>query len=161
MRDIHIDVSERSREDLLDIVERTLECLIGIANLGMDDEIDVAATRARGFELGEAVKLEHESVIAAARRTLESIEVDFPEGRDHMAYYHVELGYYTKRGGVALGMTVKAFGPDEASEFVEGKYLRPYKARKFGFCRVREATPEDMSLGVANEPTMVDGGPDE
>lgn len=26
-----------------------------------------------------------------------------------MAYYRIELGYRTKRGGVSLGMTVKAF----------------------------------------------------
>ena len=69
-----------------------------------------------------------------------------------MAYYYVQLGYRFKkrRTGEAVGMTVKAFGPDEARELVEEKYLHPYPAREFAFCNVREATPEDMALGVAN-----------
>lgn len=69
-----------------------------------------------------------------------------------MPYYHVELGYYTKRGGVALGITVKAVDAEDAEDLVCAKYLRPYPARKFGFCKVEDATPYHMSLGVANEP---------
>lgn len=69
-----------------------------------------------------------------------------------MAHYYVKLGWrYAKRkGGVAIGMTVKAFGPDEAVDLVRERYLDPYPARRFAFSDVREATPDDMALGVAN-----------
>lgn len=67
-----------------------------------------------------------------------------------MAYYRVELGYKTKRGGVALGMTVKAFGPEQAEELVREKYLDPYPARQFAFCKISEADEHDMAMGVAN-----------
>lgn len=68
-----------------------------------------------------------------------------------MAYYHVTLGYRTKRGGVSIGMTVKAFGPDEAVEIAQKKYLHPFKARKFSSSNVKEADASDISLGVVNE----------
>lgn len=67
-----------------------------------------------------------------------------------MAYYKVTLGYKTKRGGVAMGMTVKAFEPDEAVELVKKHHLYPYKARQFCFSDVREADADDIALGVAN-----------
>lgn len=65
-----------------------------------------------------------------------------------MAFYHVEVGYRTKRGGVALGMTVEAFGPDEAEGMARQKALTGYRARKFCYSVVREATESDIALGV-------------
>ena len=65
-----------------------------------------------------------------------------------MAPYHVEIGYRTKRGGVAIGMTVEAFGPDEAEEMAREKILIGYPARKFCFSHIRKATKSDIALGV-------------
>lgn len=70
-----------------------------------------------------------------------------------MAYYHVEIGYRTKRGGVALGMTVKAFGPDEAEEIARDQVLKGYPARRWCFTKVREADAADIRIGVVNEPS--------
>lgn len=69
-----------------------------------------------------------------------------------MAYYHVEIGYQTKRGGVALGMTVKAFDPDEAEGIARDHTLKGYPARKWRFSNVREADAADIRIGVVNEP---------
>lgn len=66
-----------------------------------------------------------------------------------MAFYRVELGYYTKRGGVEMGMTVKAFGPDQAQEYAEDKYISRYPARKFAYCKISEATEQDIKLGYS------------
>ncbi len=56
-----------------------------------------------------------------------------------MASYHVEIGYRTKRGGVAEGMTIEAFGPDEAEEIAREKVLKGHPARKFAYASVRES----------------------
>jgi hypothetical protein len=65
-----------------------------------------------------------------------------------MANYRVEIAYRTKRGGVCVGMTVAAFGPDEAEEIATARIITPYKARKFAFCRISEATAQDIAMGV-------------
>lgn len=67
-----------------------------------------------------------------------------------MAFYHVEIGYRTKRGGVALGMTVKAFDADEAEEIAKDRTLKGYPARKWAYTSTREADASDISLGVVN-----------
>lgn len=67
-----------------------------------------------------------------------------------MAHYHVEIGYRTKRGGVAVGMTVKAFGPDEAEEYAREHVIGKRSARQWAYTRIREATDLDIRLGVAN-----------
>lgn len=69
-----------------------------------------------------------------------------------MAYYHVEVGYRTKRGGVAMGMTVKAFGPDEAEEIARERAIGKHRARRWVFTNIREAEASDIALGVVNEP---------
>jgi hypothetical protein len=74
-----------------------------------------------------------------------------------MAFYHVEIGYRTKRGGVCLGMTVKAFGPDEAEEIARKRTLHGYPARKFAFSRIREATASDLRIGVFDETVARNG----
>ncbi len=65
-----------------------------------------------------------------------------------MALYHVEIGYKTKRSACAVGMTVKAFGPDEAEGFAREKIVGKYPARKWCFSDVREATEGDIACGV-------------
>lgn len=55
-----------------------------------------------------------------------------------MAKYHVEVGYRTKRGGVALGMDVEAFDPEQAEEIAERKALKGYPARKWCYTKVSE-----------------------
>jgi len=56
-----------------------------------------------------------------------------------MPKYHVEIGYRTKRGGVAVGMEVEAFGPDEAEEIAHDKILKGYPRRKWQFTKVMAA----------------------
>ena len=68
-----------------------------------------------------------------------------------MAYYRIELGYRTKRGGVSLGMTVKAFDPDEAQDIARARHIDPFKARKFCFAHITEATKSEIEQGVINE----------
>lgn len=68
-----------------------------------------------------------------------------------MAFYHVTIGYSTKRGGVALGMTVEAFDPDHAEDIARAKALDGYPARKWRFSNVREATADDMFLGIVRQ----------
>ena len=68
-----------------------------------------------------------------------------------MAYYHVEIAYRTKRSGTVVGMTVKAFDPDEAVEIARADILGGYPARQFAYSNVREATETDIGLGVINE----------
>jgi hypothetical protein len=68
-----------------------------------------------------------------------------------MACYHVEVGYRTKRGGVAVGMTVKAFGPDEAEYFARDYVIGKHRARRWVFTDIREATETDIRIGVVNE----------
>lgn len=70
-----------------------------------------------------------------------------------MAYYYVELAYrFAKRKtGVRTGMTIRAFSPDEAEEIVRDKLLKGFPARRFAWSKIREATPNDMKLGVVNE----------
>lgn len=75
-----------------------------------------------------------------------------------MAYYYIEVGYRTKRGGVALGMTVKAFGPEEADEIAREKAIGRSKARQWIYSDIREATVADISLGVVNERTALPAG---
>lgn len=58
-----------------------------------------------------------------------------------MAKYHVTVAYQTKREGVALGMDIEAFGPDEAQEIAERKVLKRYPARKWAYTRVEEPKP--------------------
>lgn len=65
-----------------------------------------------------------------------------------MAHYHVEIGYRTKRSAVAVGMTVKAFGPDEAEEIAREYVIGKRAARQWRFTDIREATAADISLGV-------------
>lgn len=69
-----------------------------------------------------------------------------------MAFYHVEVGYRFKKRktGEAVGMTVEAFGPDEAEEMVRERYVDKYPSRIWVFTKIREATPSDMALGIAN-----------
>jgi hypothetical protein len=45
--------------------------------------------------------------------------------------WRVELGYRTKRGGVALGMTIDADNADDAEEIAKAKHIAPYRARKW------------------------------
>lgn len=75
-----------------------------------------------------------------------------------MAHYHVEVGYRTKRGGVAVGMTVKAFGPDEAEEFAREYVIGKRPTRKWVYTDIREATASDISLGVVNARISVTSG---
>lgn len=58
-----------------------------------------------------------------------------------MAKYRVEIGYRTKSGGVAVGMTIDAFGPDEAEEIAREKVLKGYPARKWAYSDIREDKP--------------------
>lgn len=69
-----------------------------------------------------------------------------------MAFYHVEVGYTVgkRKTGVALGMTVKAFGPDEAEEIAIERTLEGKANRKWHFSKVREADSDDIKLGVVN-----------
>jgi len=67
-----------------------------------------------------------------------------------MAYYHVEIGYKTKRGVAALGMTVKAFNDEEAEEIARERAIGKSKVRKWCYSEVREATESDIRLGVVN-----------
>ena len=70
-----------------------------------------------------------------------------------MAYYYVEIAYrFAKRkGGVSTGMTIKAFGPDEAEQIARDMELKGKPSRKFAWSRIREATESDKKLGVINE----------
>jgi len=63
-----------------------------------------------------------------------------------MAKYHVEVGYRTKRGGVALGMEVEAFGPEEAEEIAERKTLKGYPARKWCYTKVSESNTTTVRM---------------
>lgn len=65
-----------------------------------------------------------------------------------MAFYRIEIGYRTKRGGVAVGMTVKAFGPEEAEEYAQERILGKYPSRKWAYTYICEATKSDICLGV-------------
>lgn len=67
-----------------------------------------------------------------------------------MAFYRVEIGYRTKRRGVALGMTVKAFNDEEAEQIARDKAIKGYPARKWCYSDVREADPTDINNGVVN-----------
>lgn len=73
-----------------------------------------------------------------------------------MATYHVDVAYKTKRQAVCFGMTVEAFGPDEAEEIARNRVLKGYPARKFCWSKVSEATPADIALGVSVSDTMTD-----
>ena len=68
-----------------------------------------------------------------------------------MAHYHAEVGYRTKRGGTAVGLTVKAFGPDEAEDVAREYVIGKHRARQWIFTKIREVTASDISLGVLNE----------
>jgi hypothetical protein len=67
-----------------------------------------------------------------------------------MPSYHIEVGYRTKRGGVAVGMTVFGFDQDEAEEFAKRHILHKHPARKWAFTRTYEAIEADIRLGVFN-----------
>lgn len=75
-----------------------------------------------------------------------------------MAYYHVEIGYRTKRSAIAEGMTIKAFGPDEAEEVARARVLDKYPARQWCFTDIREATEADISLGVISSQNQTEDG---
>lgn len=65
-----------------------------------------------------------------------------------MAHYHVQIGYATKRVGTELGMTVEAFGPDEAEEVAKTWALDGHPARKWHYTKIREATASEIACGV-------------
>lgn len=68
---------------------------------------------------------------------------------DATACFRVEVGYRTKRGGVCLGMTVKAAYEDEADAKARKIALDGYPARKWCFSRVSKATRHDIAMGVS------------
>jgi hypothetical protein len=58
-----------------------------------------------------------------------------------MAAYRCEVAYYTKRGGVFLGMTIEACDEDEAMELAKAKALKGYPARRWAYTSVKLVTP--------------------
>lgn len=75
-----IDVTGRSREELLIIAERACSCLVGMANAATSDEADKVATEEEiGLPAGEVLEMEHDQFIETARRVLDSIDAEFPK----------------------------------------------------------------------------------
>ncbi len=78
-----IDITGRSREELLIIAERACSFIVGVANAPTTAEGDVEATEEiTGLSVAEAVEMEHDSFIETARRVLDSIGKDFPKTGD-------------------------------------------------------------------------------
>lgn len=50
-----------------------------------------------------------------------------------MAKYRVEVGYTTKRGGVAVGMDIEADSREEAENAARDRVLKGYPARKWAY----------------------------
>lgn len=74
-----IDVTGRSREELLIIAERACACLVGIANCADSEEANEGATDDEfGLWATEVALMERDDIIGRARRTLESIASEFP-----------------------------------------------------------------------------------
>jgi hypothetical protein len=75
-----IDVTGRSREELLVIAERACARLVTIANYATTDEDDDDATEKEfGLDAGEVVEMAHDNIITSARATLDSILKEFPK----------------------------------------------------------------------------------
>jgi hypothetical protein len=75
-----IDVTGRSREELLIIAERACSALVGIANNVTTDEGDKDATEDDfGIDASEVIEMAHDNMITRARSTLDSIVREFPK----------------------------------------------------------------------------------
>lgn len=75
-----IDVTGRSREELLVIAERACARLVAIANYATTDEGDEDATEEEfGLDSTEVVEMAHDNIINGARATLDSIIKEFPK----------------------------------------------------------------------------------
>ena len=75
-----IDVTGRSREELLVIAERACARLAAIANYASTDEGDEDETEKEfGLDASEVVEMAHDNIINSARVTLDSILKEFPK----------------------------------------------------------------------------------
>lgn len=80
MKTKSIDVTGRSREELLIIAERACSALVGIANNMATDEGDKDATEDYfGIDAEYVVEMAHDNMIRCARATLDSIVREFPK----------------------------------------------------------------------------------
>lgn len=77
-----IDVTGRSREDLLIIAERACAALANIANNATFHEGDRDATEDEfGLRVEEIIEMAHDNMINAARGALDSILRQFPAAK--------------------------------------------------------------------------------